>query len=157
MSKYDAKELPLSTNKNIKEVQLKQINNENLTIQDYLSLGYQEVQIKLGGIELKSDCVYVSATKEDIIKYEIDGFINKNSNCYLGGANIKNSEYILEFPAYKEYFKIADDFGCGITLNYLVRAINIINPIPLNMMTNVFDLKKITEEESYEARRERRK
>lgn len=176
MELYNAYDMPLSNNPEVRAIQEKQICGEELTIQDKIFLakkdqGGRDHTIKiLGDYECKPDCCYrciSERTLEYYLKYGyikderrkeyIEGENNQGIDWYLGGAMPgKYGDIIIECPADKRYFTPARDGGYGMSNDIFVRHMKSSpnnNPIPFSMITNIFDNRKIIEEENLERKR----
>ncbi len=162
MELYNVNTLPLSNDNILKIAQEKVLNGENLLTKEKIILGRDEVVKNINGYNLLPDHAYRAVNLETLKNYISTGFINgisdndeyeekiedgkvfnnnKGVDWYLGGASLKYGEIILECPAYKDYFVLAYDNGTRMARNPLVRHIKssgIKNPIPLNLITNIF-------------------
>ena len=163
---YNANEMPLSNREELKDIQIKVLNNIPITIGERLKLGRDKVVREINGYQLKPNCVYRAISQRTLEKYQEYGYIvgndredeyveyikdvkiynnNRGVDWYLGGAAPGYGEIILECPAYKEYFIPAYDNGSGMALDPLVRHMKSSgakNPVPLSMITNIFYIQK---------------
>lgn len=99
----------------------------------------------------KKGMIIGTGTDDEYLEYEQDGKIynnNKGVDWYLGGAELKYGDIVLECPADKEYFTPAFDNGCGMSFDPTVRFLKSSGakkPIPVSMITRVFNVKQIKE------------
>lgn len=169
MNLYNSHTMPLSNDERLKIVQEKIIRGDNLTLTDKMIAGRDHPVKVINGYELKSDHAYRAVsekmfeiyrekgmiigtgTDDEYLEYEQDGKIynnNKGVDWYLGGAELKYGDIVLECPAAKEYFTPAFDNGCGMSFDPTVRFLKSSgseNPIPIDMITRVFDVKNLKE------------
>lgn len=169
MELYNSENMPLSNNPQLRAVQEKIINGEQLTISDKRIAGRDHPIKEIYGYQLKPDHAYRAVSYELYEMYKANGMIigleendeyqeyeengiirnnNKGINWYLGGAALKYGDVVLECPANKEYFVPAYDNGCGMAFDPTIRFLKSSgskNPIPINMITRVFDVKKLKE------------
>lgn len=169
MELYNSENMPLSNNPQLRVVQEKIINGEPLTISDKRIAGRDHPIKEIYGYQLKSDHAYRAVSYElyemykangvimgieendEYQEYEENGIIrnnNKGINWYLGGVALKYGDVVLECPADKEYFTPAYDNGCGMSFDPTIRFLKSSggkNPIPINMITRVFDVKMLKE------------
>ena len=169
MELYNSENMPLSNNPQLRAVQEKIINGEQLTISDKRIAGRDHPIKKIYGYQLKPDHAYRAVSYELYEMYKANGMIigleendeyqeyeengiirnnNKGINWYLGGVALKYGDVVLECPANKEYFVPAYDNGCGMAFDPTIRFLKSSgskNPIPINMITRVFDVKKLKE------------
>lgn len=169
MELYNSENMPLSNNPQLRVVQEKIINGEPLTISDKRIAGRDHPIKEIYGYQLKSDYAYRAVSYElyemykangvimgieendEYQEYEENGIIsnnNKGINWYLGGVALKYGDVVLECPADKEYFTPAYDNGCGMSFDPTIRFLKSSggkNPIPINMITRVFDVKMLKE------------
>lgn len=124
---------------------------KNYGIGELLNKGRDIVFTEFAGYKLRPDCCYRTVSISALESYFQTGFIqnlgaSKDSiDWYLGGAAKKYGRYVIECPAYKEYFMIRSDEGEGFG-NRMARNPNVVhivsfnnNPIPLSLITNIFD------------------
>ncbi len=169
MNLYNSRTMPLSNDERLRTVQEKIIRGENLTLTDKIIVGRDHPVKVINGYELKSDHAYRvvsekmfeiyiekgmiigTGTDDEYLEYEQDGKIynnNKGVDWYLGGAELKYGDIVLECPADKEYFIPAFDNGCGMSFDPTVRFLKpsgAKRPIPISMITRVFSVKQIKE------------
>lgn len=172
MELYDAKNMPFSSNPNLRIAQERYARGERFPT----LLGRDQGKIKkeLGKYQCKSNYCYRAISQETYELYRNSGFIsdnrpntkeymesvdangkafNNNSGIdwFLGGA-APGGEYgmiVIECPADMNYFQPAFDNGCDLTIDPTVRHMKSSpkeNPIPFSMITNVFDYNKIKEQ-----------
>lgn len=158
MELYNALEMPLSSNKELRMAQEKIINNIELNFREKLLLGRDHPIKNIDGYELKSDCVYRAISEElydkylelgyiygnskddEYIEYEEAGKIynnNRGVDWYLGGVSLRYGNVIIECPAYKEYFVPAYDNGCHLSFDPTVRHMKSSGykkPVPFDMI-----------------------
>lgn len=171
MELYNSQMMPLSNKPKLRAVQEKIIKGESLTMADKMIAGRDHTVKELAGYQLKPDHVYRAVSEELFLLYKKQGFIigtdsldeyqeyeedgkivnnNRGVDWYLGGVALKYGYIILECPADKEYFVPAYDNGCGMSLDPTVRFLKSSGakkPIPVSMLTNVFDVRKIKEQQ----------
>ena len=139
--------------------------------------GHDNPLTTIGSYNCKPDCCYRAISLETYEIYKKQGFVGGgNSNEYLGLVKDANGNYrednggvdwylggfgprygkdgsaqiIIECPAYKEYFTPAADNGCSLCSNPTIRQMKSSgqkNPIPMNLVTNVFNYSKIRKEQ----------
>lgn len=172
MELYDAKNMPFSSNPNLRIAQERYARGERFPT----LLGRDQGKIKkeLGKYQCKSNYCYRAISQETYELYRNAGFIsdnrpntkeymesvdengnvfNNNSGIdwFLGGA-APGGEYgmiVIECPADMNYFQPAFDNGCDLTIDPTVRHMKSSpkeKPIPFSMITNVFDYNKIKEQ-----------
>ena len=172
MELYDAKNMPFSSNPNLRIAQERYARGERFPT----LLGRDQGKIKkeLGKYQCKSNYCYRAISQETYELYRNVGFIsdnrpntkeymesvdengkafNNNSGIdwFLGGA-APGGEYgmiVIECPADMNYFQPALDNGCDLTIDPTVRHMKSSpkeNPIPFSMITNVFDYNNIKEQ-----------
>lgn len=166
MELYNARDIDLSNNPKRRELQERILRKENITLFEKSYVGRDNVIKEIDGYILKPDHCYRCVNEELYQKYQELGFIfgnskddeyaeyildgrlcnnNKGVDWYLGGASPRYGNIILECPADKEYFTLASDNGNGMSLDPNVKFIKSSGykkPIPLSMITNVFDINK---------------
>lgn len=169
MELYNSEKMPLSNNPQLRVVQEKIINGESLTIADKRIAGRDHPVKYINGYQLKPDHAYRAISYEmfemykekgmvigmedndEYYEYQENGIIynnNKGINWYLGGVALKYGDIVLECPADKRYFIPAFDNGCTMSFDPTVRFLKSSgtkNPIPIDMITRVFDVKKLKE------------
>lgn len=161
-------ELPLSNDEEIKTAQIKILNKEELTTREKVILGRDHPVKEVLGYKLKPDHAYRVVSKDTLDlylesgyvfsyegdeykEYEEDGKIynnNKGVDWYLGGAGLRYGDYIIECPAYKEYFTLAYDNGTRLSFDPSVRLIKssgALKPVPISLITNIIDLKELND------------
>ena len=167
---YDANDLPLSCDIRIRKIQEKVLNNESLTMIDKVIIGRDNPSKNLGKYKCKTDrayraisektferyleagLVYGSDKEDEYYEYEENGKTynnNKGVNWYLGGFDKKYGDIIIECPAYTEYFILPYDNGAKMSSDPKIRFIKSSghnNPIPLELITNVFDTRLLQED-----------
>lgn len=172
MELYNAQTMPLSNDSRLRAVQEKIIKGESLTISEKMIAGRDHPVKELAGYHLKPDHAYRAISEELYELYKKEGFIygtnpndeyqeyeengkifnnNRGVDWYLGGVSLKYGEIILECPADKEYFTPAYDNGSGMSFDPTVRFLKSSGakkPIPITMLTNVFDARKIKEQQA---------
>ena len=155
---YDANEMPLSSNEELKIAQEKILNNIPLTTREKFISGADHPVTNIDGYELKSNCVYRVINEELYSIYCETGFVygvgiddeyeeyikngilmnnNRGVDWYLGGACLKYGNVIIECPASKEYFVPTKDNGCGRSYDPKVRQMKSSgykNPVPMHMV-----------------------
>lgn len=163
---YNANEMPLSNIPERRNAQEKLLNGEKLTLSEKLKLsGHDKPKKKLGDYECKPDYCYRAIDEEIYNLYKQTGYIkderrtdyiegvnNQGIDWYLGGAAPGNryGAIVIEVPADRNYFVPAGDNGCDLTMEPNVRHMKsspVNNAIPFSMITNVFDYRKILEDE----------
>ena len=157
MELYNVFNMPLSTDNERRKIQEKQLLGEELTLQEKLKTGSRDHVIKeIGNYQCKPDhcyrCVPENVFDDRRIDY-IEGQNNQGIDWYLGGAMPCNKYgfIISECPAYKNYFIPASDGGYGMADDIYVRHMKSSpqrNPIPISMITNVFDYRAILQEQN---------
>lgn len=171
MELYNAQKMSLSNNPKLKEVQEKMLRGESLSISDKMVAGRDHPIKEINGYQLKPDHCYRAINEKLFNIYKEKGFIvgtgeddeyqeriedghtynnNKGVDWYLGGVEPSYGEIVLECPADKEYFVPASDNGCGMSYDPTVRFLKSSGakkPIPVSMITNVFDVSKLKEQQ----------
>ena len=169
MDLYNINELPFSSNPEIRRIQEKIIKNEELSFKEKINAGRDHPVHELGGYNFNPDHAYRAISKEMLAIYIKSGFIigagendeyeeyeqdgkiynnNRGVDWYLGGIDIKYGDIVIECPAYKEYFTLAFDNGNGMSYDPTIKFIKSSgtnNPIPISMITKIFDVSKIKE------------
>lgn len=172
MELYNAQTMPLSKDSKLRTIQEKIIKGEPLTMLDKMIAGRDHPVKELAGYQLKPDHAYRAISEELFDLYKKKGYVcganpddeyqeyeengktfnnNKGVDWYLGGVALKYGDIILECPADKEYFIPAYDNGSGMSFDPTVRFLKSSGakkPIPITMLTNVFDVRKIKEQQS---------
>ena len=175
MELYNSNTMPLSNDPIFREIQEKVIKGEPLTIVEKVKNGRDHPVKELYGYQLKPDHCYRAVSAELFEIYKKQGFIygygsddeyqeyvengkvfnnNKGVDWYLGGVSLKYGNYdkiVIECPADKAYFTPAFDNGCRLSADPTVRHLKssgMKNPIPITMLTNVFDIRKIQEQQA---------
>lgn len=155
---YDAKEMPLSNDIELRTAQEKIINGEELSFREKILVGRDHPVKTVDNYQLKSNCVYRAISKELYDKYVELGYIygtskddeyeeieensvlynnNRGVDWYLGGISLRYGEVIIECPASKEYFVPAYDNGCHLSYDPTVRHMKSSgykNPVPIDMV-----------------------
>ena len=173
MELYDAKNMSFSSNPNLRIAQERYARGERFPT--LLGRDQSKIKKELGKYQCKSNYCYRAISQETYELYRNSGFIsdnrpntkeymesvdengkafNNNSGIdwFLGGA-APGGEYgmiVIECPADMNYFQPAFDNGCDLTIDPTVRHMKSSpqnNPIPFSMITNVFDYKKIMQEQ----------
>lgn len=158
MDRYNALEMPLSSDEELKIAQEKILNNVELSLREKMLSGHDHPVKNIDGYELKSDCVYRAISEElydkylelgyiyghskddEYMEYELNGKIYNNNggvDWYLGGVSLRYGSVIIECPAYKEYFVPAFDNGCHLSCDPTVRHMKSSgykNPVPMDMV-----------------------
>lgn len=171
MDLYNSQNMPLSLDNEIRTIQEKQLRGEKLNMSELLVLvrkdvgGRDHTIRKIGDYECKPNCCYRCVSEEVYQIYKQTGFIldqrrsdyiegvnNQGIDWYLGGTmpSKKYGFIVIECPADKKYFKPTKDGGYGMSNDIYVRHMKSSpqnNPIPFSMITNVFDYKKIMQEQ----------
>jgi hypothetical protein len=164
---YNSLTMPGTTDKQLLNIQEKLANGCELTLQEKIKLpGHDHPVKKIGDYECKSYCCYRTVSKEvyefyketgfiedlrvnahdDIVKKDSDGIIyttNGGINWYLGGVGLRYGGIVIECPALKKYFTPAIDNGTHLVSDPTIRHMKSSpknNPIPMSIVTNVFDL-----------------
>lgn len=169
MELYNSQTMPLSNDERLRAVQEKIIRGDNLTMSDKFIAGRDHPIKVINGYELKPDHAYRvvsermfeiyrekgvilgTGTDDEYLEYEEDGKVynnNKGVDWYLGGAELKYGDIVLECPADKEYFTPAFDNGNGMSFDPTVRFLKSSGakkPIPVSMITKVFNVSQIKE------------
>lgn len=167
MELYNAQAMPLSNDPKLKAVQEKILRGEPLSVMEKVTAGRDQTIRDLAGYKLKSDHCYRAVSEKMFQLYQEKGFIvgtgaddeyqeyvengktfnnNKGVDWYLGGVALKYGDIILECPADKEYFTPADDNGTHLSFDPNVRFLKSSGakkPIPMTMITHVFDVKEL--------------
>ena len=166
MELYNAQNLPLSDDPEKRKIQEKMLRGEKLTAFESVKISLRDHVIrKIGDYECKPDHCYRAISEEDLRIYKEQGFVgdknkgdyikgenNKGIDWYLGGAcpGRRYGEIVIECPAYKDYFQVAGDNGLNMANDLNVRHIkssSYSNPITMDMITNIFDYKKIMQDQ----------
>ncbi len=174
MELYNGRDMPLSKNQERQIIQKKLLNGariEELTLREKLVIGGHDQPLKnIGNYLLKPDHCYRVVSKETFEIYKKSGYIfgfdeylgdiiepdgrikatNGGVDWYLGGFSKRYGSIVLECPADKRYFVPAHDNGCDLTFDVQIRHMKSSgkkNPVPFSMITNIFDLAKIKEQE----------
>ncbi len=167
MELYNANTMPLSNNPKLKAVQEKLLKGEELTVMEKVIAGRDHPIKELANYKLKPDHCYRAVNERTYQKYLENGFVlgestddeyiefenNKGVDWYLGGVELKYGDIVLECPADKEYFTPACDNGSGMSYDPNVRffkSSGAKNPIPMTMITNVFDVKELKSQKDKE-------
>lgn len=162
---YNALEMPLSDNPERRIAQEKILKGEPLTMHERIEYagGHDHPLKNIGNYKCKPDHCYRAVSRKTFEIYKecncIIGFseylgevIDENGNkridnggvdWYLGGYSKRYGDIVIECPAYKEYFVPNYDHGFGLSSDLTVRHMKSsgkIKPIPLELITNVFDL-----------------
>ena len=167
MELYNSQTMPLSNDERLRAVQEKVINGEDLTMPDKMIAGRDHPIKVINGYELKSDHAYRVISEElfeiyrekgyifgtgpddEYLEYEENGKVynnNKGVDWYLGGAELKYGDIVLECPADKEYFTPAFDNGSKMSFDptdRFLKSSGAKKPIPVSMITRVFNVKQI--------------
>lgn len=170
MDLYNVCDLPLSNDLEIRKIQEKQLNGEELTMQEKIRMackskgGRDHTIRKIGDYECKLNHCYRCISFDTLKIYQHKGFIiderkeeyvngenNAGIDWYLGGACPNRYGYIIiECPAYKDYFTLTSNSCYGMSLDINVRHVKSSpskKPIPFSLITNIFDYKKIMQEQ----------
>lgn len=172
MELYNVQNMPLSSDPERRAVQEKMLRGEPLTLKEQIFFGggHDRPLKKIGDYECKPDHCYRAISRETFEIYRTKGYIEGFSDYlgdiiepdgstkhasggvdwYLGGAAKRYGDIIIECPADKNYFQLNYNEGFGLSNDVSVRHMKssgISNPVPFSMITNVFDLKKIKEQE----------
>lgn len=170
MELYNVKDMSLSNDPEIRSIQEKQLQGLNLSITDKMilmkkSYGRDNTINKIGEYICKPDHCYRCVSPDTLERYRkcgyikderredfIEGVNNQGIDWYLGGTMpCKTYGYIIiECPADKEYFVPANDNGLKMSNDVNVRHMKSSpqkNPVPMNMVTNIFDYTKILEQQ----------
>ena len=170
MELYNSHTMPLSKDPEVRALQEKQIRGEKLTFKEVMFLdkkgmgGRDHTITKIGDYECKPDHCYRCISENTLEIYKQNGFIiddrrmdyvegqnNQGIDWYLGGAMPgRYGNIIIECPADKNFFKPTRDGGYGMSNDIHVRHMKSSpqqNPVPLSMITNIFDYKKIKVQE----------
>lgn len=158
MDRYNALEMPLSSDEELKIAQEKILNNVELSFREKMLSGRDHPVKNIDGYELKSDCVYRAISEElydkylelgyiygnskddEYMEYELNGKTYNNNmgvDWYLGGVSLRYGSVIIECPAYKEYFVPAFDNCCHLSYDPTVRHMKSSgykNPVPMDMV-----------------------
>ena len=169
MQLYNSQNMPLSSEPRLRTVQEKILRGEQLTMSDKLIAGRDHPIKEINGYQLKPDHAYRAISESMFQLYKEKGFIlgsgiddeyleyeengktfnnNKGVDWYLGGVELKYGDIILECPADMEYFTPAFDNGNRMSSDPTVRFLKSSgnkNPIPISMITRVFDVKLLKE------------
>jgi len=162
---FDGRNLPLSNDAQLRNIQEKMLNGEDLTMFEKIRLR-DHVETTIGDYALKENYAYrvvdedawniylknkkIYSQSEDYI-LSADGMTSQgNGGCdwYLGGYASKygtngKSSYVIETPANKKYFQLARDNGNGMSDNVNVRHLKSFNThdqVPLENVTKVFKI-----------------
>jgi len=165
MELYNAQNLPLSNDPVKRKIQEKMLRGEKLTVGETVKINLRDRVIrKIGDYECKPDHCYRAISEDDLKIYKEQGFVgDKNKGDYISGENNKGIDWylggacpsrygdiIIECPAYKDYFQLAIDNGLNMANDINVRHIKSSSqssPVTMEMITNVFDYKKISQEQ----------
>lgn len=174
MELYNAQTMPLSNDPKLKAVQEKILRGEPLSVMEKVTAGRDQTIKDLAGYKLKQDHCYRAVSEKMFQLYQAKGFIvgtgaddeyqeyvedgktfnnNKGVDWYLGGVALKYGDIILECPADKEYFTPADDNGTHLSFDPNVRFMKSSGakkPIPMTMITHVFDVKDLKSQKDKE-------
>lgn len=169
MELYNSQNMPLSSEPRLRTVQEKILRGEQLTMSDKLIAGRDHPIKEINGYQLKTDHAYRAISEsmfqlykekgvilgsgidDEYLEYEENGKTfnnNKGVDWYLGGAELKYGDIILECPADMEYFMPAFDNGSRMSFDPTVRFLKSSGnkkPIPISMITRVFDVKLLKE------------
>lgn len=169
---YNIYEMPLSNKPELKIAQEKVLRGEELTTKEKLILGRDNTYKEINGYMLRPDCVYRVVSPNVLEIYQQTGYVlgvdledeyleytqngetfsnNRGVDWYLGAFCKRYGSIILECPADKEYFVPALDNGCGMSKDPMVRHMKssgVKNPVPMSMITNIFDLRELNEKKS---------
>ena len=137
-----SKNLPLSNDPKRRAVQEKLLAGaklEDLSVGERFALGGRDQTItEINGYDFKPDHAYRVVDKETYEYYKkmgaivddrrtefVEGENNQGIDWYLGGASLRygKGEVVLEMPAYKKYFQLSGDNGCGMSADPNVRHI----------------------------------
>ena len=167
---YDSRTMPGTSDPELIQIYQKLANGEKLNLRESVKLPGHDHPVKvLGDYECKPNCCYRAVSQETYELYKQTGFIqdlrnnaqdnyievkedgsyytnNAGIDWYLGGVGLRYGDIIIECPASKEYFEPAYDNGTRLSADPTVRHMKSSpkrNPIPMSMVTNVFDLKNI--------------
>ena len=166
MELYNSAAMSLSNDPVKREIQERVLRGEKVSPMEAVKIGLRDRVIKrIGDYECKPNCCYRAITEEALEIYKTQGYViderkeeyveginNQGVDWYLGGA-CPGKTYgciIIECPADKNYFTPAKDNGLGMANDLSVRHMKSSpnnNPVPLNMITNVFDYRKILEQQ----------
>ena len=169
MELYNSHTMPLSIDPEVRILQEKQLRGEKLSFKEVMFLdkkgmgGRDHTITKIGDYECKPDHCYRCISENTLEIYKQNGFIiddrrvdyvegqnNQGIDWYLGGAMPgRYGNIIIECPADKSFFKPTRDGGYGMSNDIHVRHMKSSpqhNPVPLSMITNIFDYKKIKEQ-----------
>jgi hypothetical protein len=163
MELYNSKTMDLSKNEKKRVIQEKIIRGENITPLEQVILGMRDHTVKtIGYYKCKPDHCYRAVDEKTLELYKKAGFIfderkkeyieglnNQGIDWYLGGICPYNyGNIIIECPADKKYFVPAIDNGIGMSNDISIRHMKSSptqNPIPISMISNIFDYNKIKE------------
>ncbi len=167
MDLYNVQTIPLSSDKSLREVQEKIIRGESLSPKEKMIAERDHTIKEIGNYKLKPDHCYRAVSEETYKHYLELGFIvgnviddeyqeyeengqkfynNKGVNWFLGGVSLQYGYIILECPAYKDYFIPSFDNGNRLAYDPSVKhfkSSGTKNPIPMSLITNVFDVREI--------------
>ena len=170
MELYNTQTMPLSSNPKLNAVQKKILSGEKLSMMERVAAGRDQTIKKIANYSLKPDHCYRAVSEKMFQLYQEKGFIvgtgiddeyqeyvedgktfnnNKGVDWYLGGVALKYGDIILECPADKEYFVPADDNGNKLSYDPSVKffkSSGAKKPIPMTMITNVFDVKQLKQQ-----------
>lgn len=162
MELYNANEMPLSENDELRSIQLKVINNQELTLDEKIKLGRDHPLKECSGYQFKPDHVYRAMNHklfdiyrkmgkivgidaaDEYVEWEENGQKynnNKGVDWYLGGVCLRYGDLIIECPADKEYFQPAWDNGNGLSADPTIKFMKSSGykkPVPTSMITKVF-------------------
>lgn len=172
MELYNANEMPLSNDEQLRNAQIKVLNGQELSLSEKIKLGRDHPVKEYAGYKFKPDYVY-RAISEDLLEiYKQTGKIigidsddeymeweengksynnNRGVDWYLGGACLRYGEIIIECPADKNYFKPAWDNGNGLSADPTIKFMKssgFKNPVPTTMITKAFRIVKEKDKKS---------
>ncbi len=169
MELYNSQNMPLSNDSRLKVIQEKIIRGEALTLSEKIMAGRDHPVKEINGYQFKPDHAYRVVSErlfeiykekqlivgtgpdDEYLEYEENGKTfnnNKGVDWYLGGAELKYGDIILECPADKEYFTPAFDNGNGMSMDPTIKFLKSSGakkPIPTSMITRVINVKMIKE------------
>ena len=158
MELYNAFDMPLSSDNELRLIQEKVLKGETLTTYEKIYAGRDHPVKEIDGYQLKPDHVYRAISRElyekyqelgyiyglskndEYIVYEEDGKLYNNGggvDWYLGGVSLRYGNVIIECPALKEYFMPAYDNGCHLSYDPTVRHMKSSgykNPVPMELV-----------------------
>lgn len=165
MELYNANEMPLSDDEELRSIQLKVLNNQSLSMAEKIKIGRDHPLKECSGYQFKPDHVYRAMNHKLFDIYKKMGKIvgidaadeymeweengkkynnNKGVDWYLGGVCLRYGDLIIECPADKEYFQPAYDNGNGLSADPTIKFMKssgFKKPVPLSMITRVFAIK----------------